>query len=171
MSDPLARRSTILVYRAFGALPRPVRRWVIRLVSPKYTVGALCIVRRANGSVLLVRHSYNRKWGTLGGLAKRREDPRTCVVREAREEAGIDVETVGEPAVVVLPELHRVDVVFLARPAQEASADAAVPSSPEILETRWCPPGDLPPLSVDTVNAWMALARVGLIDPPGVQST
>ncbi|MFV0317292.1 MAG: NUDIX hydrolase [Microthrixaceae bacterium] len=167
----LSRKVMIAVYSVFGALPRGVRRRIVRAVAPKYTVGALCIVRRADGAVLLVRHSYNRRWGTLGGLAKPGEAPEAAAVREAREEAGIEIVLVGEPSVVVIPELGRVDVVFLARPAHEASAEAASPSSAEILETRWFPPGEVPLLSADTATAWTALARAGLIDPPGVQPT
>lgn len=165
----MSRRLMVGVYWLFGRLPRWVRRRVVRTVSPKYTVGALCIVQRADGAVLLVRHSYNRRWGTVGGLAKRGERPEVCAVREAREEVGIDLTLVGEPVVVVDPGLRRVDVVFLAHPAQEASADQAEPRSAEILETRWFARGELPELSADTASAWNALARVGAIEPPGTQ--
>ncbi len=163
----MRRRMMIGLLWAFGRLPRSVRRRIIRTVSPKYTVGALCIVRRDDGAVLLVRHSYNRRWGTVGGLAKSREEPDVCVVREAREEAGIDVVVVGEPAVIVLPHLHRVDVVFLAEPAAHARPEDARPTSAEILETRWFPAGEVPELSADTASAWAALSRAGVIDPPG----
>lgn len=164
----MRRRFMVALFWAFGRMPRPVRRRVIRSVSPKYTVGALCIVQRSDGAVLLVRHSYNKRWGTVGGLAKRGELPEICAVREAREEVGIEVVVVDEPAVLVFPELRRVDVVFLASPAREASADAARPSSAEILETRWFERGNLPELSADTASAWNALAKAGLIDSPGM---
>lgn len=164
----MQRRLMVGVFWLFGRLPRPVRRRVVRTVSPKYTVGAMCIVQRADGSVLLVRHSYNKRWGMVGGLAKRGEPPELCAVREAREEVGIELALVGEPAVVVVPELRKVDVVFLARPVQEASADRVEPRSAEILETRWFGRTELPELSTDTLSAWEALARVGAIEPPGI---
>jgi 8-oxo-dGTP diphosphatase len=163
----MRRRFMIVVLWAFGRLPRRVRRQIVRAVSPKYTVGALCIVRRYDGAVLLVRHSYNKRWGTVGGLAKAGEAPDVCVVREAREEAGIDVAVVGEPSVIVLPHLRRVDVVFLAEPAAHARPEDARPTSAEILETRWFPTGEVPELSADTASAWAALSRTGVIDPPG----
>lgn len=156
----------VALFRLFGRLPRSVRRHLIRSVVPKYTVGALCIVQRADGSVMLVRHSYNRRWGTVGGLAKRGESPERCAVREAREEVGIDLMLLGEPAVVVFAELRRVDVVFLAKPTQDASADLVEPRSAEILEVRWFHPEDLPELSSDTASAWSALARTGVIELP-----
>lgn len=165
----MRRRVMVGVFWLFGRLPRSVRRWMVRRVAPKYTVGVLCIVQRADRSVLLVRHSYNRRWGTVGGLADRGEQPAVCALREAREEVGLELALVGEPAVVVGPELRRVDVVYLARPAREEDADLAEPTSPEILETRWFGRGELPELSADTASAWNALARMGVIEPPGVQ--
>lgn len=163
----MRRRVMVALLWAFGRLPRGVRRRIVRAVSPKYTVGALCIVRRDDGSVLLVRHSYNKRWGTVGGLAKSGEAPEVCAVRETREECGLDVVVVGEPTVIVLPDLRRVDVVFLAVPAAHCDPDSARPISAEILETRWFAPGEAPELSADTASAWTALARAGLIDRPG----
>jgi 8-oxo-dGTP diphosphatase len=165
----MRRRLMVSVYWVFGRLPRGARRRIIRAVSPKYTVGAVCIVRDDDGSVLLVRHSYNRRWGTVGGLAKPGEAPEVAAVREAYEEAGIEVVVVGEPTVLVLPELRRVDVVYLARLADTASPADARPTSAEILETRWFPAGEVPTLSADTASAWTALSRAGVIDPPGQQ--
>jgi 8-oxo-dGTP pyrophosphatase MutT (NUDIX family) len=155
-----------LLLRAFGALPRRVRRVLVRLGSPKYTVGAICIVRRADGRVLLVRHSYYRSWGTPGGLAKRHERPELAAVRETREEVGLAIELVGEPVVVVEPVPHRVDVVYLARPAEEGDADSARPSSPEIEQLDWFTLDDLPQLQVETVTALRALGRAGSLELP-----
>lgn len=160
----MPRRVMIVVFAVFGRLPRGVRRRVVRAVSPKYTAGAVCFVQRDDGHVLLVRHSYHRRWGTVGGLAKRNEPPDAAAVRETWEEAGIEVELVGEPAVVVEPVLRRVDVVYLARPATGSDPHEARPVSAEILETRWFAPGELPELSSDTATAWVALQRRGDID-------
>lgn len=153
--------------KVFGALPRRVRRMLVRLGSPKYTVGAICIVRREDGAVLLVRHSYYRLWGTPGGLAKRHERPEAAVVRETMEEVNLAVELIGEPVVVVEPVPHRVDIVFLARPAPGADPGDARPSSPEIERTEWFPIDRLPPLQIETVTALRALERSGAIDLSG----
>lgn len=153
-----------LALKVFGALPRRVRRVLVRLGSPKYTVGAICIVRRDDGAMLLVRHSYYRLWGTPGGLAKRHERPEVAAVRETLEEVGLRVELVGEPVVVVEPVPHRVDIVFLARPAEGSDPDSARPTSPEIERTEWFPLAALPPLQVETVTALRALERSGLLD-------
>lgn len=156
-----------LALKVFGALPRRVRRVLVRLGSPKYTVGAICIVRRDDGAILLVRHSYYRLWGTPGGLAKRHERPEVAAVRETGEEVGLRVELVGEPVVVVEPLPHRVDIVFLARPSPGQDPTSARPTSPEIERTEWFTLDHLPPLQVETITALRALERSGLLDLSG----
>ena len=157
-------RVHLLLLRVFGILPRRVRRILVRLGSPKYTVGAIAIVQRDDGAVMLVRHSYWNRWGTPGGLAKRHERPEVAVIRETLEEVNLDIELVGEPAVVVEPIQHRVDVVYFARPAPGASLDDARPSSPEIERIEWFPLDGLPVLQPETVTALRALAALGHLD-------
>ena len=84
---------------------------------PSTPSGPSASCARDDGAILLVRHSYYRLWGTPGGLAKRHERPEVAAVRETLEEVGLRVELVGEPVVVVEPVPHRVDIVYLARPA------------------------------------------------------
>jgi 8-oxo-dGTP pyrophosphatase MutT (NUDIX family) len=153
-----------LLLKVFGMMPRRLRRLLVRLGSPKYTVGAICIIQRADGAVLLVRHSYYRRWGTPGGLANRHERPESAAVRETIEEVNLRVELIGEPVVVVEPVPHRVDVVFLARPAEGASLDEVRPSSPEIEQLDWFAMDALPNLQDETVTAMRALERSGLLD-------
>ena len=149
--------------RALGGyqhLPEWVRRWLAHRVAPSYTVGGLCVVERADGRVLLVRHSYRPRWGLPGGFLKRGEAPADAVRREVGEEAGLSVELVGEPAVVVSPAWRRVDVIFRARPSSEAQADRAQPLSGEIEDVAWFARGALPELQEEAAEAMIALARV-----------
>jgi 8-oxo-dGTP diphosphatase len=157
----------VILLRLFGRLPRRVRRLLVRLGSPKYTVGAICIVQRDDGALLLVRHSYGRSWGTPGGLAKRRERPEIAAVRETMEEVNLPVELVGEPAVVVDPVPHRVDVVYLARPASGVDLGRVRPSSPEIEAVEWFPLASLPPMQHETITALEALERMGSLNLEG----
>lgn len=138
---------------------------MVRLITPSFTVGAACIIERDDGSVLLVRQVYRRGWGMPGGLAQRREPVADTARREVSEEVGLAVELVGEPAVVVDPIPRRVDVIFLARPADGADPAAAAPSSPEIAEVRWFPRGELPDLQHETVAAIAALRRASGDEP------
>jgi 8-oxo-dGTP pyrophosphatase MutT (NUDIX family) len=144
--------------RCFARLPRSVRRRMVRHITPNYTVGAICVIERADGAVLLVRQAYRERWGVPGGLLNRGEDAPAGARREVREEVGIDVELLGEPAVVVEPAPQRIDIVFRARPVGEVPVEAT-PTSPEIVEARWFAPDDLPELQHETSAALVALAR------------
>lgn len=156
-----------VLLRIFQWLPRPARRWLVWSGAPKYTVGAICIAQRSDGAILLVRHSYMNRWGTPGGLVKRHEAPDVAAARETMEEVNLAVDLLGEPCVVVEPNRRRVDVVFHARPAADASLGDVRPSSAEIVETRWFHPSDLPDLQSETATALTALVRGRRIDLDG----
>ncbi|MFP5254496.1 MAG: NUDIX hydrolase [Acidimicrobiia bacterium] len=143
----------------YRRLPVQARRRVVRSLTPGFTVGAMGIIERPDGALLLVRLSYRQRWGVPGGLLKRGETPEDAVRREIREEVGLDVVLVGEPAVVVAAEPRRVDVIFRARPAPGEDPDRATPSSPEIVAVSWFPADALPELQHETSGALVALAR------------
>jgi 8-oxo-dGTP pyrophosphatase MutT (NUDIX family) len=140
-------------------LPRRARLAVIHAVAPSFSVGAICVVERDDGRVLVVRHSYRDRWGFPGGLLKRGEEVADGARREAREEVGIAIDLIGEPAVVVAPEPRRVDVVYRGSVAPGVDPDAARPMSPEIVEVRWVARDDLPELQHEAAGGLVALAR------------
>ena len=152
-------RAFLLVW---GRVPRLWRRWIVRLVAPSFTVGAACVIERDDGSILLVRLVYRNGWGLPGGLIKRKEDVASCARREVKEEIGLDVELISEPAVVVDSRPQRIDVVFRARPAPGVDAAAAHARSAELREVAWFPAGELPELQHEAVSALMALASSAL---------
>lgn len=133
-----------MALRAFRRLPRRVRRLVVRVGTPNFTVGAICLIEDDDGRLLLVRQAYRGAWGAPGGLLKRSEDALVGMRREVREEIGIDVEVLGEPTVVVAPDPQRVDIVFRAIPVD--GAEEPHPRSPEILEVAWFAADALPEL-------------------------
>ena len=155
----MIRRLHRLLLTIFRRLPTRGRRWVVRAVWPKYTVGAMCVIERADGAVLLLRQHYRRGWGVPGGLMNRRETPASTAKREVFEEVGLDVELQGEPAVVVDEIAQRVDIVYRARPIDDSALEAIEPRSPEIDEVRWFAPESLPDLQFETSGALIALAR------------
>ena len=152
-------RAFLLVW---GRVPRLWRRWIVRLVAPSFTVGAACVIERDDGSILFVRLVYRNGWGLPGGLIKRKEDVASCARREVKEEIGLDVELISEPAVVVDSRPQRIDVVFRARPARGVDAAAAHARSAELREVAWFPAGELPELQHEAVSALMALASSAL---------
>jgi 8-oxo-dGTP diphosphatase len=151
-----AHRAALQLYRR---LPVRARRGVVRTIAPAYTVGSICVIERDDGAVLLVQLSYRKSWGLPGGLLKRGEIPEEAARREVKEESMLDVDLVGDPAVVVDAEARRVDVVFRARLAAGVDPDSAVASSPEIVAVGWFPADDLPDLQFEASGAMVALAR------------
>ncbi len=152
----LLHRLLLSIYRR---LPVTLRRRIVRLVSPSFTVGAMCFVERDDGALLLVRHSYRNRWGVPGGLLEKGEAVEDGARREVLEEVGIDVVLHGEPAVVVDADPQRVDVIFRASPAPGTDVDAVAPRSAEIVEVRWFPADALPELQFETAGALVTLAR------------
>lgn len=72
----------------------PVRRWE-KPVFPwpeRVEAGVVAVVFDAHGRVLLVRRSDNGLWGLPSGHVEAGETVAAAVVREMREEAGLDVE-------------------------------------------------------------------------------
>jgi 8-oxo-dGTP diphosphatase len=155
----MRRKAYSALLRLYRTLPRPLRRRVVRVVAPSYTVGAICVIERPDGAILLVKQAYRDNWGIPGGLLNRGEGPAAAVRREVLEEVGLAVELVGAPAVVVDPEPQRIDVVFRARPVELADLGGVRPRSPEIREVRWFPTDALPELQFETADALVALAR------------
>jgi 8-oxo-dGTP diphosphatase len=139
---------------------------VVRTIAPAYTVGSICVIEREDGAVLLVRLSYRNSWGLPGGLLKRGESTEQAALREVKEESTLDVELVGDPAVVVDSVARRVDVIYRARPARGVDPDGARASSPEILEVGWFAEDALPDLQHEASGAMVALARRRLVPSP-----
>jgi 8-oxo-dGTP diphosphatase len=153
------RRVHLLLLKVFQRLPTRARVFVVHRLAPTFTVGAICVVERADGRILLVRHSYRRRWGFPGGLLQRGEHADAAARREALEEVGLDIEIVGEPTVVVDPGPRRVDTVWACRLADDTDADGATCLSPEVVEVAWFAADALPELQHEASSALVALAR------------
>lgn len=163
----MLRRLHLALLKLYRRLPTAARVWVVHRLAPTFTVGSICVVERDDGAILLIRQSYRNRWGFPGGLLEKGEEPPDAALRECAEEVGLDIDVVGEPAVVVDPGPRRVDIVFRARPAAGAAPDDIRPTSPEIVECRWFAPDALPELQHEASGALVALARV-TVPPWGV---
>ena len=146
----------------YRRLPLSGRLLVVRTLTPSFHVGALCVIERADGALLLLRQSYRRQeaWGFPGGLLKRGEEPADAVRREIREELGVEVEVDDAPMVVVDAGHRRVDVIYRGRlPGDDPDPPPPAPMSPEIVEVRWFPRNELPILLPEATTALIELAR------------
>ena len=99
--------------------------------------------RDGDGRVLLVRHADDRRWGTIGGAVEVDESPAEAAVREAREEAGVDVvlgailAALGGPDFhVVYPNGDRTAYVAVVYHAT-VTGGAPMPDGDETVEVGW----------------------------------
>lgn len=105
--------------------------------------------RDEKGRVLLVLQADRGQWGTIGGAVEPDESPRQTAVREAREEAGVEVELTGILAVVGGPRYRitypngdrtaYVSTVYAAR----VTAGEPAPDHDETSDVAWVAPEEL----------------------------
>ncbi|MGH2404958.1 MAG: NUDIX hydrolase [bacterium] len=122
------------------------------------SLAALAAIFNEAGEVLLVRLSYeHRQWTMRGGHVEPREAPDAAVVREVREETGLDVEVESLFGVYWVREIDGLRLGFRC----QVTEGTLEPDGPEILEARYFPPGELPrPItSVTLTRIADALAR------------
>lgn len=82
-----------LAYRLWAHLPSWSQRLVVRLAAPRVTLGVCAVVLNRQGRLLLAHHPYRCTaggWGLPGGFARKDEQPAAALVRELREELGVD---------------------------------------------------------------------------------
>ena len=113
-------------------------------------LAAAVVVLDAEGRVLLVRHSYGKeRWSLPGGEVDQGESPAEAAVREAREEAGIEVELDHLIGVYFLrSKKNGLRFMFAARitAGEPTAADAD-----EIAEVGWFEPEELPQPTTPTM--------------------
>jgi ADP-ribose pyrophosphatase YjhB (NUDIX family) len=135
---------------------------------PVVGVGAVVV---SDDRVLVVRRAHEPlkgEWSLPGGAVELGESLRTAVVREVREETGLDVD-VG-PLVEVVDRVQRgpdgrvayhfVVVDYLCRPRGETRPT----SGSDADDVRWASVGELPelgvsPVAIDVVRKALRLAR------------
>ncbi|HMS10004.1 MAG TPA: NUDIX hydrolase, partial [Pyrinomonadaceae bacterium] len=82
-----------LVKRSWKLLPPGARKRIVRLTQPRFTASAAAVVVNREGKVLLLEHLLRpySGWGFPGGFIDRGETPAAAVIREVREETGIEI--------------------------------------------------------------------------------
>ena len=134
---------------AFRVMPGPVRRAAVRLGTPSYTLGAVLVLRRGDGKVLLVDQRHTGGWALPGGLLQRGEGPAEGLAREVGEEVGIHLtpDELPEPHTLVDAHAKRVDFVYvLEGRAEHASAE----DEAEVRRVGWFDVDDLPEMTQPT---------------------
>lgn len=129
------------------------------------TLGVRLVAFDEAGRVLLVRHSYLPGWHLPGGAVDPGESAQAAALREAREEAGLEI--AAPPRLLAL---LRHDVggrrdhvaVFVATGARRIPGAAA--HGPEILEVGFFDPAALPEGATSATRARIAEAQ-GAAEP------
>lgn len=152
MSSPITRA---WVQRAHGVLltiwrylPLPARRFAILVMYPRVPIGAVAVVRDAEGNILLVRQTYHRegvRWAAPGGWLGRGETPQQAAVREAWEETGLRV-TAGRVLTIDGGPYGEISIAFEC----EVVSDAGFTPSEEADQLGYFPVRDLPPMTAET---------------------
>lgn len=131
-----------LVARLWRLVKGPLQWRVLWLWNAKFMVGVTGVVRDEDGRVLLLRHRMwpeGRQWGCPTGYANKGEPFEDTIVREVREETGLEVR-VGELARLTSGYRLRVEVAYEAR----FTGGTLTIDPREILEAKWFSPDDLP---------------------------
>lgn len=120
------------------------RRSFIRVLNarlPKKRVIAQGVLRTPDDDVLLCELVYKKDWDLPGGVVDPNESPAHCVVREVKEELGLDVTVQGLLAVNWLPPYRGWDdallVLFDLGVVDRSFTEAAVFQRREIKGVHW----------------------------------
>lgn len=153
----LPRPLRTAVYGTFYRFPVRLRRRLVRLVVPKYVVGAVALVydseAPAPGRLLMVRQPPGTGWGLPAGLLQRAEPPVIGAARELAEETGVTLEAGAlRPATpnAVVHAKGWVDMVFST--SVPASTTRLVADGAEVIEVAWQPLDALPRLTRATAH-------------------
>jgi ADP-ribose pyrophosphatase YjhB (NUDIX family) len=156
LSQPVTWRHHVLarVYRPLMWLRNSLRHRMGQI-----SIGTCAIIAKADGTVLLVRHSYRPGWCLPGGGLKRGEAPSAGLARELLEEVGLELTAPPRLRGVYLqPWFGMVDypILFTVDGDHGVAGSARVVGGLEILEVGWFPATDLPPDTDPSVRARLA---------------
>jgi 8-oxo-dGTP pyrophosphatase MutT (NUDIX family) len=123
------------------------------LVLPSVTA----VIRDDQGRILLQLHAETDEWGLPGGAVEPEEDPAAALVREVREETGLDIAVgrvigaYGGPDATV--RYRNGDVTSYVRVAYDARPVGGTlqPDGAESLEARWTTPADRDQLRIPPI--------------------
>ncbi|MFJ4869003.1 NUDIX domain-containing protein [Streptomyces sp. NPDC088757] len=131
-----------VVARLWRLVRGPLQWRILWFAHAKFMVGVTGVVRDDKGHVLLLKHRMwppERPWGLPTGYAVKGEEFPQTVVREVKEETGLDVKP-GRLVHVKSGYRLRVEVAY---EALLVGGDLNIDGF-EILEAQWFEPGSLP---------------------------
>lgn len=111
-------------YQSWRVLPHSCQRLAVRIAAPKVTLGACAVILDDRGRVLLAHHTYRKRpWGLPGGLVNSSEQPEAGLVRELREELGVEAQVGQVLSAETNPATHQLTLYYratlLGRPRED----------------------------------------------------
>lgn len=105
-----------LLLRLWRSLPIWVHFLAAKIVRAKFRAAVAALIFDEQGRVLLFKHTYRKwQWGIPAGSLEHREQPADAVLREFREETGMQIEVEKLLTVVSAREDHHLTVVYLCK--------------------------------------------------------
>ncbi len=140
-----------LLISIYRLLPKFLKRAIVRVLFPTYTVASKVYLTNPDGHFLVVKPVYHPGWDIPSGHVDKHESPDAAAIRELFEETGIKVSSLQQRSVVFQPLCSTIQVIF------SGSVDPAPPVNPdnvEISEARWVSRGevDLLPHAVEALD-------------------
>ncbi len=136
-------------------MPKRMRRLLVRLTQPSFTVSVGAVVFDKQDRVLLLNHVLRPAsgWGIGGGFLDSGEQPQAAIKRELCEEVGVEIENLQFVQVWTIG--NHVEIIYRA----DAKTEVVAPQSKEILEARWFSLNELPPEMSNSQLRLIKLAR------------
>lgn len=158
----LRRKAGTAALLAFRAMPSPLKRHAVRIASPTFTAGAVCVLEH-EGEVLMLWQPHRPGWSLPGGFMGKGEEPADAVRREVAEEVGLDIDPGDPVAVRVDPQAQGIDVIYRVRLDRRPSLELAT----EARKARWVAPEALEEADASTRAILACLAEVDRPPRPG----
>jgi 8-oxo-dGTP pyrophosphatase MutT (NUDIX family) len=126
--------------------------------------------RDDQGRIMLVKHSYTGRWGTVGGAIEPDERPEDALRRETREEIGVELGDLSLVAVcggsgyhITYPNDHHAAFVVAVYDARISSGKPA-PDEDEVTELGWFAPDAIDALDLNPL-ARALMSDLGYASP------
>jgi 8-oxo-dGTP pyrophosphatase MutT (NUDIX family) len=173
-----------IIVKIWGRTPPRFQNAILRRVNPSVILGAIAVIidpysERTDHRVLLGWHPYRSRqgtpWALLAGALKRRDqevaDPGQAVVREVREEIGLDVEIVKLLAIDT-DWRHRTMDFYYECALRRGYPDLAAPlTNPEVTKLNWFRISELPDNTYLPHKRFLTEVLPGIPRLPGVSWT
>jgi 8-oxo-dGTP diphosphatase len=144
--------------RVWRDVPFPgwLRALFLRLLNPSFMIGAMALIRDADGRILVLEHTYrpSMPWGLPGGWLKHRESAEAGLAREVLEETGIRIEVER----LLAADFYGRDQFNLLYQCRVLSG--TYQRTDETCGHRWVRPTELPPL---LPNQLLLLRKAGIL--------